>query len=208
MKPTDEVRTPPVQGSRRDSFRAGARSAWTLRGLVSWWPTLAGIALAGFVASNMSTGSELAPILAASGLVYLGAAALQRPSAAWPLFFGTFVVITAGRIGTANFDATWVFLGLAVLFAGYGLLHGAARPIDGLPLQAIAMVGVGTAAAIALIVNEDVGAYLVAAGLLGHAAWDVYHHRANKVVARSMAEFCGVLDTLLAVAIVVAVVRG
>lgn len=124
------------------------------------------------------------------------------------LFSGTFVVITTARIGEANFHATWVFLGLAVLFVGYGLLHGAARPIDGLPLQAIAMGGVGTAAAIALIVNGDVGAYLVAAGLLGHAAWDVYHHRANKVVARSMVEFCCVLDTLLAVAVVIAAVRG
>jgi hypothetical protein len=119
-----------------------------------------------------------------------------------------FVVITAIKIGAATFDATWVFLGLAALFVGYGLLHGAAHPIDGLPLQAITMVGFGTVAAIAFIVNGDVGAYLVAAGLLGHAAWDVYHHWVNKVVVRSMAEFCCALDTLLAVAIVIAAVRG
>jgi hypothetical protein len=31
---------------------------------------------------------------------------------------------------------------------------------------------------------------VVAAGLLGHAAWDVYHHRAGRVVRRSLAEFC------------------
>jgi hypothetical protein len=185
-----------------------AQSAGTLSGSLSRWPTLAGIGLAGFVALDTSSGSELAPILAASGLVYLGAAAFRKPSAAWPLFFGTFVVITASRIGVATFDATWVFLGLAVLFAGYGLWHGAAHPIDGLPLQAIAMVGFGTAAAIALIVSGDVGAYLVAAGLLGHAAWDVYHYWVNKVVVRSMAEFCCVLDTLLAVAIVIAAAQG
>jgi hypothetical protein len=45
---------------------------------------------------------------------------------------------------------------------------------------------------------------VVAAGLLGHAAWDVHHHRTGRVVARSLAEFCVVLDTLLAAAIVVA----
>jgi hypothetical protein len=172
-----------------------------------WWPSLLGIALAGFIALDTLSGSELAPILAASGLVYLGAAALRRPSAAWPLFLGTFVVITVARLGVPSFDATWVFLGLAVLFVGYGLLRGAARPVDGLPVQAIAMVAVGALAAIAVIVNGDVGAYLVAAGLLGHAAWDVYHHRVNKVVVRSMAEFCCVLDTLLAVALVIAAVR-
>jgi hypothetical protein len=44
-------------------------------------------------------------------------------------------------------------------------------------------------------------------GAARHAAWDVYHHWANKVVGRSMAEFCCVLDTPLAVAIVIAAVR-
>ncbi|MEU7740876.1 hypothetical protein [Nonomuraea sp. NPDC049158] len=48
-----------------------------------------------------------------------------------------------------------------------------------------------------------VGSYLVALGLLCHAAWDVYHYRANRVVTRSLAEFCLVLDTALAVAIIV-----
>jgi hypothetical protein len=46
----------------------------------------------------------------------------------------------------------------------------------------------------------------VAAGLLGHAAWDLYHHRVNRVVTRSFAEFCLVLDTALAVAIVIVTV--
>ncbi|HZO56287.1 MAG TPA: hypothetical protein VFB63_26510, partial [Bryobacteraceae bacterium] len=67
---------------------SSARKQW---GSLSWWPALAGIGLAGFIASDMSHGSELAPVLAASGFVYLGAAALRKPSAAWPLFFATFV---------------------------------------------------------------------------------------------------------------------
>jgi hypothetical protein len=91
------------------------------------------------------------------------------------------------------------------LFVVYGLLRGAARPTDRLPLQTIAMLGFGIIAASALIVSGDVGPYLVAAGLLGHAAWDVYHHWANKVVARSLAEFCFVLDSLLAVAVIATV---
>ena len=177
---------------------------------------MAGIAFAAFVALDMLRGSEsgrdLAPILAASGLVFLGAAALQIPSMAWLLFFGTVVVITATRVATragwANFDATWILLGLAGLFVVYGWLRGAAGLTDRLPLQTIAMLGFGITAASALIVSGDVGPYLVATGLLGHAAWDVYHHWANKVVASSLAEFCFVLDTLLAVAIVIATVRS
>jgi hypothetical protein len=94
------------------------------------------------------------------------------------------------------------------LLVGYGLLRGAVRPTGGLPLQTIAMIAVGAAAATALLVSEVVGAYLVAAGLLAHAAWDLYHHWANKVVVRSLAEFCFVLDTLLAVAIVSVTLRS
>ena len=127
---------------------------------------------------------------------------------AWPLFFLTFVVITASRLGWIAVEATWVLLGLAALLAVYGLLRRATRPFGALPLQTTAMVVVGAMAGVAVVVNEDVGAYLVGAGLLAHAAWDLYHHRARKVVTRSLAEFCFVLDLLLAVAIVTVTVRN
>jgi hypothetical protein len=133
---------------------------------------------------------------------------------AWPVFFGALIilivakVLLAGRRGAVAEAPMWVLLGVAVLFLIYGLLRGARSPGGGLPLQAIAMAAFGATAAIAVLVDSTIGAYLVAAGLLGHAAWDVYHHRINKVVVRSMAEFCFVLDTLLAVIIVIVAVRG
>ena len=172
---------------------AGVNMRRTMWGSLQWWPTLAAVGFATFVALDLfrgnERGSELASIVAASGLVYLAAAALQKPSTAWPAFFVSVVVITAAKVGWIGSDATWFLIGLAALLAGYGLLRGATRPTGGLPLQAAAMVGFGAIAAIALIMNGQVGAYLVAAGLLGHAAWDAYHHWANKVVSRSLAEF-------------------
>jgi hypothetical protein len=39
--------------------------------------------------------------------------------------------------------------------------------------------------------------------LLGHAAWDAHHYLRDRVVARSYAEFCGVLDLLVGAAILV-----
>jgi hypothetical protein len=176
--------------------------------VLRWWPSLAGAALAVFIALDMRSGSELAPVLAASGLVYVGAAALRKRSTAWPLFFGTFAIITVAKLGIMIVDPTWVFLGLAFLFVVYGMLRGGLRPMSAVPLQAAAMAGFGTAAAVALIVSGDAGAYLVAGGLLAHAAWDVYHHWTNKVVVRSMAEFCCVLDTLLSVVILTVAVSG
>ena len=49
-------------------------------------------------------------------------------------------------------------------------------------------------------------AALLVAGLVGrriHAAWDVHHHRTGRVVERSLAEFCAVLDVLVAALVAV-----
>lgn len=51
----------------------------------------------------------------------------------------------------------------------------------------------------------EVGRYLVAAGLLGHAAWDAVHWHADKIVARSFAEWCAVLDIALGLGILLLV---
>jgi hypothetical protein len=171
------------------------------------WPTLAGIGFAALIAFDLLSGVELAPVLAASAAVYLGAAALQRPAAAWPLFFATGAVITVARLLEDRFEPTWAILAGAVGLLIYGLLGGAGRPGYGLPLQTVALLGFGAAAGAALMITPDLGASLVAAGLLGHAAWDLYHHRVNRVVVRSLAEFCLALDTALAVAIVIVTVR-
>jgi hypothetical protein len=165
------------------------------------WPALAGIAFAVLVALGMASGVEQAPVLAAAAMVYIGSSALQKPSAAWPLFFGSVVVITVAKI--FDVDATLIVLGCGVALGLYGLLRGVVRPGYGLPLQTVALLGFGAVAAVALFVDADLGAYLVAGGLLAHSAWDLHHYRANRVVARSLAEFCLLLDASLAVLIVV-----
>lgn len=212
MKPRSRIGTAEVQPTKSSIISNRSNTASTVWRSLQWWPSIAGIAFAAFVARDLFSGEEhggeLASIVAASGLVYLVAASLQRPPTAWLAFLAAVVIITAAKIGVIGFDATWVLLGLAILFAGYGLLRGATRPAGGLPLQSIAMVGFGSAAAIALYVNQAAGAYLVAVGLLAHAGWDAYHHWTNKVVTRSLAEFCFVLDVLLALAIVVATVQS
>ncbi|MCD0445094.1 hypothetical protein LO763_15870 [Glycomyces sp. A-F 0318] len=184
------------------------RSGDPARAVLRRWPTAFGIAFAAFVVWGLASGADLAPVLTASGLVYLASAALGRRGAAWPVFALTFVVIGAAGFTPWEDAATWVLIGLAALFAAYGLLRGAARPAEGLPLQAVGMAVFGGAAAVVLLVGGDLGAYLVAAGLLGHAAWDLHHHRADRVVVRSMAEFCLVLDVLIAVAMVVVALRN
>jgi hypothetical protein len=185
------------------------RSGNPLRAALRRWPTAAGIVMAVFVAWGVTAGADIAPVLTASGFVYIGAAAFQRRGAAWPVFFLSFAVIAAAGFTAYEADlAVWGLIGIAVLLAAYGLVRGAARPAEGLPLQGLAMLGFGAVAVAVLLVGGDLGLYLVAAGLLGHAAWDVWHHRTERVVSRSLAEFCVVLDTLAAAAMIVAAIAS
>ncbi|WP_330290298.1 hypothetical protein [Streptomyces sp. NBC_00576] len=182
-------------------------------GIAHHWPVLAGTAAAALISLDMSAGVDAAPALAASALVYFGAATLRKPSSVWPLFFGSVVVIFATELlGGGDVDPTWVVLALAVPFLAYGLLHGRRTntppPHGGWPYHLIAMAAFGAAAATALGVTETAGAYFVAGGLLAHAAWDAHHYRIDKVVTRSLAEFCLVLDTIVAAVIVIVTVTG
>jgi hypothetical protein len=43
---------------------------------------------------------------------------------------------------------------------------------------------------------------VIAAGWLTHAAWDVHHHCADRVVARWYAETCMVCDLIIATALI------
>jgi hypothetical protein len=177
-----------------------------VRSITRRWPTAAGLAVAAISAAGISAGSEVAPVVTASGFVYLGSAALRSRASAWPLFVLSSIFITAGNL-VPGFDPTVWMLGTVAVLTGYGLVRGALRPGWGVPLQLAVMVVLGAAALAAVAVNETVGGLLVAAGLFAHAGWDAYHHRTDRVVVRSMAEFCFALDTLLAILVLVVTLR-
>jgi len=158
--------------------------------------------MAAFAAWGIESGAEVAPIVTASGFIYLGAAALQQRKAAWPVFAVSFVAVGLGS-NVDGINATWVMLGLAAVLAVYGVVRGALQPTWGMPLQAGVLVVLAASALVAVQANQTVAGLLVAAGLIAHAAWDTYHHRTGRVVVRSMTEFCMVLDTLLAAAVLV-----
>ncbi|WP_245258898.1 hypothetical protein [Chelatococcus sp. GW1] len=179
---------------------------------IQWWPALLGLAFATFLAIDLFSGAEhgtdFAAVVAASGLVYLAAASLEVPWISWPVFLLSVAIITVARLGLIPLEATWLMLMVAGFFAAYGVIRALRRPNHDLPLQATAMVAFGGSAVLALFVNPALGALLVAVGLFAHAGWDAYHHVNNKVVVRSMAEFCFVLDGVLATAIVIATLRS
>jgi len=159
--------------------------------------------MAAFAGIGISSGAEVAAIVTASGFVYLGSAALQRRKAAWPVFAISLVVVGLGSnvpgSNVPGINATWWMVALAAALILYGVTRGALRPSWGVPLQAVALAVCAAAALVAADANQTLAGVVVAAGLFAHTAWDIYHHRTERVVVRSMAEFCAVLDTLLAV---------
>jgi len=84
----------------------------------------------------------------------------------------------------------------------WGAVRGQLRRGGALVVEVAGMVGL-TAMALAVSVDPDLDRYIVAAGWLGHAAWDFAHFRADKVVSRSFAEWCTVFDVLRAVGILI-----
>jgi hypothetical protein len=175
--------------------RAGTR-------VTRYWPALAGLAVAAMSAYGIASGADVAAVVAASGFVYIAAAALGRRAFAWPAFGVAFVLILVERFVPVA-DPIWTMLAVAAVLAVVGVLRGALRPRSGLPLQAAAMLVLGAVALVAAQAQPVLAGSLVAGALLVHAAWDVHHHRTGRVVVKSMAEFCCVLDTVLAVLVLV-----
>ena len=165
------------------------------------WPTALGIAVAALAAFDVDDGLEFAALTVLMALVYLGAAALDRRWSAW-------IILLAGLTLLVFMPSTWgvvpsvVLLVAAPVFLVLGVARGQWQRLGGLPLQTAGMLAFGSTVLVALyVVYPDLGGKLVGIAILGHAAWDAYHYRRDRVVTRSYAEFCAIVDLLLGAAI-------
>jgi len=186
----DAVLTQESPGSALPRRRAGAW--WQIA-----WPIALAVLVAAATAYGLTDGRDVAPVVAASGLVYLAAAATQRRWAAWAAFGIAFALITLDKF--ADLDAMPWLLVLAGVLVIVGPASLRTHPRWALPLQTAAMLVLGATAVLALQLDPTVGGLLVAAALLGHAGWDIHHHRTGRVVDHALARFCAVLDVLVAI---------
>ncbi len=171
--------------------------------LLRRWPTWLAMAWAGFTLSDVGDGTEFAFVLVVAAVGYLAVAVLERPRATWPLLFLLIGAVVALRV--AEVDEGVVLISTGVLLATVGLARGSLRRAGPPSLQlpaAVVFVGAGV---LGEAVTPSLGLHIVAAGLVCHAAWDAYHWRADRIVVRSFAEWCGVLDLTLGVGILVLV---
>jgi hypothetical protein len=180
-----------------------ARRPWTDR-LKDRWPTALALGMSAltFGGSESDEGvASLSEALLLLPLLYLVVAKLQRRQASWPGLVVGFTSIIALRVLDVIAPAA-VFSAVALIVLVWGAVDGQLRRPDPFRVQALGMVGFGALALAGLVVDPDLGRYLVAAGWFLHGVWDFVHLKLDKVVARSFAEWCGVVDVLIAAELV------
>lgn len=98
----------------------------------------------------------------------------------------------------------WCVLLAAVIYLTWGTACGdlARRPL--LRAETAGVLGFGAVAIAGVAAAPSAGRFILAAGWLGHAAWDAVHHRADRVVPRWYAETCLVSDLIIAAALLAA----
>jgi hypothetical protein len=185
------------------AHRAPVAGRWT-DVLMHRWPTALGVAVAVLAAFDMADGTEFAALTMLMPVVYLGAAALDRRRFAWAVLLAGIAVLAVVPSASEVVPSVG-FLAAALVFLAVGVARGQSRKPGGLTLQTVGVLVFGSIVLAAIYVDPDIGGYLVAFALLGHAGWDAYHFLRNRVVSRSYAEFCGVLDLLLGAAILILV---
>ena len=125
----------------------------------------------------------------------------------WPAALGAIAAVNS-LVLLARFPApvhvwfsAWCLLLAAVIYLTWGTARGDLGNRRLLTAQTAAVLGFGAVALTAVAVDPAAARYVLAAGWLAHAAWDVVHHRLGRVVPRWYAETCLVADLTLAAAL-------
>lgn len=172
---------------------------------IHWWSTALGAVFA--LATGLGLLRLAAPIVVVCALIYLLAAVVARRDAAWAGFAASLPLVGIAAIP----GGAWVSLAVlgvaAVVLVVIGAVRGTWRTAIN-RAQLVAAAGFTAIAAVAIVTSPLVGGILIAIGLAAHGVWDIVHHRRNLVVTRPYAEFCAVLDLVLAAIVVVRLVVG
>lgn len=155
----------------------------------------------------IGTVSGVAPVIMVCPAIYLFAAVVGRRVG------GMARVRTVVRRSDARHRADHPWISLAALGAIQlvlvivGLFRGTWR----VPVSRLQVLGAVVFSAIAVAAATGGGLWpglIAIVGLLGHAGWDLWHHRTDVVVMRSYAAFCAALDIVLAAVVAVALIAG
>ncbi|MEU5883993.1 hypothetical protein [Spirillospora sp. NPDC047279] len=175
------------------------------RAVLHRWPTALALAVVGLMlADGLGDLPDAVEGLAVPVLLlqleYLILTQLGRRGASWAVVGSLVVVVLViSLLDVVPLEA--VLAGLALVFLVLGAITGTPYGRGEFGIQAAGMLGFGAIALVALAVDPDLGRYLVAAGWFLHGVWDVVHLKRDKVVSRTYAEACGVIDISVAAAL-------
>ena len=122
----------------------------------------------------------------------------------WPTALGavaavnSFVLIAMLPEHAQAWISAWCVLLAAVIYLTWGTARGDLGDRRLLTAQTAAVLAFGAVAMAAVAVDPATARYVLAAGWLAHATWDVAHHRIGRVVPRWYAETCLIADLTLA----------
>ncbi len=94
--------------------------------------------------------------------------------------------------------SAWGVLTAAVIYLAWGTTRGDLAARRWLSLETAGVLAFGALAISSTATGPDAARYVLAAGWLGHAAWDAVHHHADRVVPRWYAELCMICDLIVA----------
>ncbi|PWR04999.1 hypothetical protein DKT68_29470 [Micromonospora acroterricola] len=121
----------------------------------------------------------------------------------WPT--GLALLMTVDNWADPGVLTPWAMLALPGGYLAIGLARGTLRGPGALMTQLLGLAGWVALTLVAVTAGGRTAAWLVAFGWLAHAGWDVVHHRSGRVVPRGYAEWCGVLDAVVGVTVLLAV---
>ncbi|MDN3026404.1 hypothetical protein [Streptomyces sp. S.PB5] len=181
-----------------------------LSSLLRRWPTHLAFAVWAATAAAGASGTldesvvgygEVLPLLP---LLYVVINQIGTPRSTWPALGGGLVLVFALQ-ALDLVSPAGVMVGLALAVLLWGMLRGTPHGRDSLWLQAAGAVAFGALAVTGLLLDPDAGRWLVASGWFLHGLWDLAHltlARLKGTVAPSFAEWCAVVDVLVAVELV------
>jgi hypothetical protein len=118
----------------------------------------------------------------------------------WPTWVALAVSIDNWQ--DPSVPASWTLLLLPAAYLLFGGIRGQLRDSRMLALQLAGLALYLMLAVIASNAGPTAAAWVVAAAWGSHALWDLAHLRADAVVPRWWSEWCGVVDAVIAVTIV------
>ncbi|MFC7622206.1 hypothetical protein [Microlunatus sp. GCM10028923] len=163
-----------------------------LAAILARWPSLVGLAALIATSAGGVDAHVTATVIMIAALSYLAAAATDRPAAAWITIPAGVALVTVGML--TALDAILLLILAAAALVIFGLIRRPRPEWHELGFQAAGFVGFTGLGLVAMMADPVLAAHLAALAAIGHGAWDVLHHRRNRVVGRSFAEFCAVLD--------------